>query len=240
MTRDCNACGAPHPAFGHPLPASGARATITPLPSARGEEPALSDAKRSRTVARRAYEVYSMCARRHPHGCYVRVLHALAVPAVAAVDLLDVGLSFREGRHAAESLDIGRAGVVRGQGDALVVEAVEQIAEVLRPGGDVLLRVERVGDSQGAGRVRNDLHQSLRALVRYELGPEVRFRMDHRRDQLRRQVVLARLAIDDRAVRNVRAEVLLFEDIQRESAGWREELLAHGLGGEDRQDRGLL
>jgi hypothetical protein len=84
----------------------------------------------------------------------------------------------------------------------------------------------------------DDLHQSLRALLRNERAAEIGFGVHHRRDQFRRQVVLERFAENDLAVRDMVAEVRLFEHVdgQRARRSIRcEELLAYLVGGEHRQ-----
>src|ERR1051326_6473003 len=124
-----------------------------------------------------------------------------------------------ERRDAAEALDPSLAGVVRGERHALVAEAVEKLLQVLRSGGDVRLGIERILAAEDAARLRDDLHQPLRGLVRDEARAEIRLRLHDRGDELRRQAVAPRLAVDDRAVRNLAAEELLLHRLERHRHG---------------------
>src|ERR1051326_5115040 len=164
-------------------------------------------------------------------------LNAHAIAARAGVDFVDVLLGLVDRRDAVAALDFSFAGVVRGEGDALVFEAIEEVAEVARAGGDVLGGIEDVCEAEVAGGLGDDLHESLRAAMRHKAGTKIGFGVHHRRDQLRRESVLARLAIDDRSVRHVHAEELLLERIDRHAllhGEGGEKLLAHPRSGEDR------
>src|ERR1051325_3212072 len=120
-----------------------------------------------------------------------------------------------ERRDAAEALDVPLAGIVRGDGHALVAETVEELAEVLGARGDVRGRVERILAAEQAARLRDDLHQPLRRFARDQARAEVRFRLHHRGDELRREMVAPRLAVDDRSVRHLAVEELLLHRLDR-------------------------
>src|SRR5687768_13729181 len=67
-------------------------------------------------------------------------------------DLVHVGLGLTIVRYAASLLDGAGAGVVGGEGEAWVAEALDHLAEIARAPAQVLDRVERVAHAQRDGR----------------------------------------------------------------------------------------
>src|SRR5689334_11884666 len=109
------------------------------------------------------------------HGGEVGLADLLPVTARALVHALDVLASLPVLGDAVAALDDPFAGVVGGEREMLVREAVQEIAEVTRPGGDVLARIEEIRDAEVTAGARDDLHQPGRLLVRNEADAEVRF-----------------------------------------------------------------
>src|SRR5438552_7848439 len=117
-----------------------------------------------------------------------------------------------ERRDAVEAPDVSLAGVVRGERLLLVAaEPVSKVLEVLRAGHDVVGGIRQIARAEPVAGARNQLHQADRARRRARCWNELRLRVRDRRDQLRRKVVLPRLAVDDRAERNPRLEELLLD-----------------------------
>src|SRR5262249_47740689 len=135
-------------------------------------------------------------------------------------DALQIGDRLGERRHTAKLLDRSFARVVCRQGQALVAfEAVKQIPEGSRSGGDVVLRVERVVAAELPSGLRNDLHQSLGVLVRHKPRPEVGLGLDDRGYELRGQIVADGLAINDGSVGYLAPEKLLLSQVEGEALG---------------------
>src|SRR5207253_10510441 len=105
--------------------------------------------------------------------CFVRVERFVRVSAVVLLSEelsvhaqhgRDVVTGLREGRNApAVALHRLLARVVRREGELeIVAESLQQVAQVMRAGGDVLLRVEGVGYPVAARGGGLQLHQPLR------------------------------------------------------------------------------
>src|SRR6185436_12553337 len=115
-----------------------------------------------------------------------------------------------ERRDAVEALHVSFARVVRRDHLRLVaVEAIAQVAEVLRAGADVLRRIREIARAHPPARPRHELHQTDRARARSRRRLELRLRLYDRGDQLGADVVLLRLAVDDRAERHLAVEEVL-------------------------------
>src|SRR5438105_314294 len=148
----------------------------------------------------------------------VTLLHPIAVLARATAHAANVIARLRKRRNAAEFLDVSFAGVVRGNRNALIAESIEEVAQVLRAGSDVRLRIEQIVDAEEMAGLGDDLHQTLRVLAGDQARPKIGFRFDDGCDELGRQIILQRLAIDDRTVRHFRLEELFAHHFERECA----------------------
>src|SRR5258708_34503998 len=173
-----------------------------------------------------------------PRGGDEDAAHAPGVILAPLRYAIEVRQRLGEGRHAAEALDVAFAGVIHGQDRLLVAEAVEQVPKGLRAGGRVLLRIDKIPGTHLPSRLRHDLHQTLRILVRQQFRAEVALRLDDGRYKLRRQVVPPCLAVDDRAERHLQAKERFLRDLLGEQLLLRlrgEKVPAHPVGGEDRE-----
>src|SRR5688572_26817434 len=76
---------------------------------------------------------------------------------------LDVTTGLAVGRHALVLVDRALAGVVAGRSEGQVaVEPLQQPGQILDATGNVLARVESIGDAEAARCRRHQLHQALR------------------------------------------------------------------------------
>src|SRR3954471_4328740 len=113
------------------------------------------------------------------------------------LDLADVVLRLRVGRHAAVALYRARAGVVRGERlRHVATECVELLAEVLGAGVDVLGRVVHVGAAERGGGAGHQLAQALRPGRASGGGVEVGLLADQPAQQGRVDAVLGGGGVD--------------------------------------------
>jgi len=117
---------------------------------------------------------------------------------------LDVAARLAIRRHAAEATHRGGPGVVGGERQLqVVVEAVQQVAQVARAGAHVGVWVGRLRRAVGLRRRRHQLHEPLRAARRDGGGVETRLGLHHRRKQQAVEAVALGGLLDDRAVGDV-------------------------------------
>ena len=95
-------------------------------------------------------------------------------------------------------MDIARPGVVPGQGKVEIAMILgEQARQLFGSGGDVLLRVERVGDARFFDIGGHELHQAHRAGAGDAARVAVGLGLDDGADQGRFQPVLRGVFLDD-------------------------------------------
>src|SRR5688572_16910534 len=95
------------------------------------------------------------------------VLNPAVILLLEVLHLADVLARFLERRHAAEALHVAFSRVVCGDDLRLVsVEAIAQIAEVLRARADVLCRVREIARAHPPPGPRHELHQTHSARTR--------------------------------------------------------------------------
>src|ERR1019366_5458520 len=111
--------------------------------------------------------------------------------------------------------DVPFPGVVRGDRLLLVAaKTVGEVAEVLGSRLKVLRRIGEIVRTQPAPRSRRELHQPDGAAGRPRRRHVTRLSVDDSSDQLRRQIVLSCLTVDDAAEGNLLQEELLSELIR--------------------------
>src|SRR3954451_2540374 len=135
-----------------------------------------------------------------------------AIDALQLLDPLDVMPRLGErdpAALAAPEVDVVLTGVVGGEGEPLVAVLVEEVPEVPRAVADVDLGVVEVGDAEarpaGAqgnalGGARKELHQADRSGPRAGVSVELALLVDDRGEERAVEVVVARVAPDDRLV----------------------------------------
>src|SRR5947207_4212353 len=151
--------------------------------------------------------------------CFVRVVRFGRVSAVVLLSEelsvhaqhgRDVVTGLREGRNApAVALHRLLARVVRREGELeIVAESPQHVAQVMRAGGDVLLRVEGVGYPVAARGGGLQLHQPLRPPLGHGTRVERGFHQDDRPHQLGAQRGRSRRPLDHGIVVGRPGEVL--------------------------------
>src|ERR1700683_7876 len=107
-------------------------------------------------------------------------------------DITDVGAGFGEGRDAAVFGDHVGAGVVGGEGEGqIVVVLVEEVAEVVRAGVDILTGIENIGDLIFRGGGGEKLHEATGLFAGDRVDVEIGFGGDDAADEISVEIVFA-------------------------------------------------